>query len=143
MGLNKPLWLQFGLYLGRVLQGDLGRSMITNRPVIEELASTIGPTVELMLACLVWAVPIGITLGTLAARKRGTWIDRLIMAVSVAGVSMPVFFIGLLLIQYVGGAGLLPFHGPRRADLDLRTACATSCCRHSRSASSSSARWRA
>ena len=103
--------MQFALYLGRVLQFDLGRSMISNRPVIEEIASTIGPTVELMLACLVWAVPIGITLGTLAARKRGTWIDRLIMAVSVAGVSMPVFWIGLLLIQYVGGAGLLPFQG--------------------------------
>ena len=111
MGLNEPLWLQFALYLGRVLQFDLGRSMISNRPVIEEIASTIGPTVELMLACLVWAVPTGITLGTLAARKRGTWIDRLIMAVSVAGVSMPVFWIGLLLIQYVGGAGLLPFQG--------------------------------
>ena len=111
LGLNEPLWIQFGRYLGRVLQLDLGRSMISNRPVVDEIALTLWPTVELMLACLLWAVPLGITLGTLAARRRGTLIDRAIMALSVMGVSVPVFWVGLLLIQYVGGAGLLPFQG--------------------------------
>jgi glutathione transport system permease protein len=111
MGLDQPLWVQFARYLGRVLQLDLGRSMISNRPVSEEIALTFWPTVELMLACLVWAVPLGIALGTLAARRRGTTIDRAIMALSVMGVSVPVFWVGLLLIQYVGGAGLLPFQG--------------------------------
>src|SRR5258707_15303310 len=109
MGLDQPLWVQFARYLGRVLQLDLGRSMISNRPVSEEIALTFWPTVELTLACLVWAVPLGIALGTLAARRRGTAIDRAIMALSVMGVSVPVFWVGLLLIQYVGGAGLLPF----------------------------------
>ena len=85
--------------------------MISNRPVVDEIALTFWPTVELMLACLVWAVPLGIALGTLAARRRGTLIDRAIMALSVMGVSVPVFWVGLLLIQYVGGAGLLPFQG--------------------------------
>ncbi|WP_178130555.1 ABC transporter permease [Reyranella sp. CPCC 100927] len=111
LGLDRPLWEQFALYLGRVLQFDLGRSMISNRPVLDELESTLGPTFELMLACLIWAIPVGIALGTQAARRRGQWTDRLIMAFSVAGVSMPIFVVGLLLIQYVGGAGLLPFQG--------------------------------
>jgi ABC-type dipeptide/oligopeptide/nickel transport system permease component len=111
MGLDKPVWLQFVLYIGRVLQLDLGRSMISNRAVSEEIGLTLWPTIELMLACLIWAVPLGILLGTLAARRRGTLIDRFIMALSVMGVSVPVFWVGLLLIQYVGGAGLLPFQG--------------------------------
>lgn len=111
MGLDKPVWLQFALYLGRILQLDLGRSMISNRAVSEEIGLTLWPTIELMLACLVWAVPLGILLGTLAARRRGTLIDRFIMALSVMGVSVPVFWVGLLLIQHIGGAGLLPFQG--------------------------------
>ena len=111
LGLNQPLWVQFGRYLERVFQLDLGRSMISNRAVVDEIALTLWPTIELMLACLIWAVPLGITLGTLAARRRGTVIDRAIMARSVMGVSVPIFWVGLLLIQYVGGAGLLPFQG--------------------------------
>ncbi|MBS0518332.1 MAG: ABC transporter permease [Proteobacteria bacterium] len=111
MGLDKPLYVQFGKYIARVLQLDLGRSMISNRTVSEEIGNTLGPTVELMLACLIWAAPLGIVLGTLAARKRGTLIDRCIMALSVMGVSVPVFWVGLLLIQYIGGSGWLPFQG--------------------------------
>jgi ABC-type dipeptide/oligopeptide/nickel transport system permease component len=111
MGLDKPLYVQFGKYIVRVLQLDLGRSMISNRAVSEEIGDTLWPTVELMLACLIWAAPLGILLGTLAARKRGTLIDRAIMALSVMGVSVPVFWVGLLLIQHVGGAGWLPFQG--------------------------------
>jgi peptide/nickel transport system permease protein/oligopeptide transport system permease protein len=112
MGLDEPVWVQFAIYLGRVLQFDLGRSMISNRPVIEELGGTIGPTLELMAASLAWAIPAGLTLGTLAAVNRGRVLDRAIVALSVAGVSMPVFWFGLLLIQYVGTAlELLPFQG--------------------------------
>ena len=73
---------------------------------------TIGPTVELMLGAMLIAVPSGLALGTLAAVNRGRLTDRIIMACSVAGVSMPVFFIGLILIQYVGFKwALLPFTG--------------------------------
>ena len=111
MGLDQPLWVQFGRYLARILQFDLGRSMISNRAVSEEIALTLGPTIELLVACLIWAAPLGVLLGTLAARRHGSWIDRAIMALSVLGVSVPVFWIGLLLIQHVGGAGLLPFQG--------------------------------
>lgn len=112
MGLNEPLWYQFGLYISRVLQLDLGRSIISNSTVISELANTIGPTVELMIASLIWAVPLGILMGTLAAVRRGQVTDRIIMAFSVAGVSMPIFWFGLMLIQYVGfKMELLPFQG--------------------------------
>ena len=112
LGLDRPIIVQFAGYIGRVAQGDLGRSIISNKMVIEELAYTIGPTVELMVGAMLLAVPIGLLLGTLAAVNRGSILDRIIMAISVAGVSMPVFFIGLLLIQFVGYRwGLLPFTG--------------------------------
>jgi ABC-type dipeptide/oligopeptide/nickel transport system permease component len=112
LGLDQPILLQFLGYIFRVAQGDLGRSIISNKMVSEELANTIGPTVELVVGAMLLAVPIGLLLGTLAAVSRGSILDRLIMAISVAGVSMPVFFIGLLLIQVVGFRwGLLPFTG--------------------------------
>ena len=112
LGLDRSIPIQFFEYILRVLRGDLGRSIISNRMVSEELAMTIGPTVELMLGGMLIAVPSGLALGTLAAVNRGRLSDRVIMACSVAGVSMPVFFIGLILIQYVGFKwGLLPFTG--------------------------------
>ena len=112
LGLDRPVLAQFADYIGRVARGDLGRSIISNKPVSEELTETIVPTVELMLGAMLIAVPIGLLLGTLAAVRRGTAVDRIIMAISVAGVSMPVFFIGLLLIQYVGFKwDMLPFTG--------------------------------
>lgn len=112
MGLDDPFFTQFFNYLGRVLQGDLGRSLISNKTVLSELIAAIGPTMELMFACLVWSIPLGIAMGTLAAVWRGSLIDRAVMAFSVAGVSLPIFFICLILIQYVGVQWrLLPFIG--------------------------------
>jgi len=112
LGLDRPIIVQFVEYIGRVARGDLGRSIISNKAVTEELAETIGPTVELMVGAMLLAVPIGLVTGTLAAVFRGRLVDRAIMAISVAGVSMPVFFIGLLLIQFVGYKwDMLPFTG--------------------------------
>ena len=112
LGLNRPIPVQFGLYLLRLAHGDLGVSIINNIPVSEELGRTIGPTLELMLASLIWSIPLGILMGTLAAVTRGHWPDRLIMAFSVAGVSVPVFFVGMILIWLVGFQwDLLPFTG--------------------------------
>jgi ABC-type dipeptide/oligopeptide/nickel transport system permease component len=112
LGLDEPIWVQFGLYMWRLLHGDLGVSIINNVPVTHELGATIGPTVELMLASLIWSIPTGIFLGTIAAYWRGSLLDRAIMAVSVAGVSVPVFFLGLVLIWFVGFQWqLLPFTG--------------------------------
>src|SRR5262249_39825003 len=92
LGLDRSIVVQFAGYILRVVQGDLGRSIISNKMVSEELANTIGPTIELMVGAMLLAVPLGITLGTLAAVQRGRITDRAIMAISVAGVSMPVFF---------------------------------------------------
>ncbi len=112
LGLDQPLHVQFGLYLWRLAQGDLGVSIINNVPVSQELLATIGPTVELMAASLIWAIPLGIFLGTIAAYWRGALIDRIILAFSVAGGSVPVFFLGLLLIWFLGFQWqLLPFTG--------------------------------
>jgi ABC-type dipeptide/oligopeptide/nickel transport system permease component len=112
MGLDQPAIVQFGRYLARIAHGDLGRSMINNTSVAAELATAMTATAELMLACLAWAVPAGVAMGTVAAVYQRRLIDRAIMAVSVAGVSMPVFFIGLLLMMFLGYRWrLLPFLG--------------------------------
>ncbi|GJD53034.1 Glutathione transport system permease protein GsiC [Methylobacterium crusticola] len=112
LGLDRPLWLQFALYLGRLARGDLGVSIINNMPVLEELGNTIGPTLELMLASLAWSVPLGIGLGTVGACWRGGLLDRAIMMVSVAGVSVPVFLLGLGLVWLLGFTfPVLPFSG--------------------------------
>ncbi len=112
LGLDRPIWEQFALYLWRLAQGDLGVSIINNVPVTQELSSTIGPTLELMFASLIWSIPLGIFLGTIAAYWRGSLLDRVVMAISVAGVSIPVFFLGLVLIWIVGFQWqLLPFTG--------------------------------
>ncbi|MGK7861849.1 ABC transporter permease [Falsiroseomonas sp. E2-1-a4] len=112
LGLDEPLYVQFALYLWRLAQGDLGVSIINNVPVAHELASTIGPTLELMFASLIWSIPLGIAMGTVGAYLRGSLIDRIVMAFSVAGVSVPVFFLGLVLIWFVGFQWQwLPFTG--------------------------------
>jgi len=111
LGLDRPLATQLGRYVWRLAHLDLGRSMISNAPVAEEIAATIGPTAELMFASVIWSIPIAILLGTVAAYRRGRLIDRFVMALSVIGVSLPVFWVGLLLVQYVGGAGWLPYIG--------------------------------
>ncbi len=112
LGLDKPLAVQFGLYLSRLLRGDLGISNINNMPVATELGNTVGPTLELMVASLVWSIPLGIAMGTVSAYRRHSWIDRIIMAVSVAGVSVPVFLLGLGLVWLFGFYWqVLPFTG--------------------------------
>ncbi len=112
LGLDRPLMVQFLGYMGRVFQGDLGRSIISNRSVTEELGLAIPPTVELTFMALLWAIPLGLALGTWAAVKRGKLVDRVVMAFSVTGVSVPVFFLGLMLIRYIGFEWqLLPFVG--------------------------------
>ena len=85
LGLDRSIPVQFFEYILRVLRGDLGRSIISNRMVSEELAMTIGPTVELMLGAMLIAVPSGIALGTLAAVNRGRLADRVIMAMLSGG----------------------------------------------------------
>ncbi|MGD1879467.1 MAG: ABC transporter permease [Kiloniellaceae bacterium] len=111
LGLDQPLVWQFWIYLQRVAVGDFGRSVINNAPVAGELLRAAGPTLELMLASMAWAVPSGLLLGAFAATRRGGVIDRLVMAISVAGVSVPVFWVGLLMIQFAAATRLFPLQG--------------------------------
>jgi dipeptide transport system permease protein len=98
LGLDQPLWQQYLSYVGDVLQGDLGTSLITNRPVAEEFFELFPATAELAICAILFAVILGIPAGIIAAVKRGTWIDQGIMSISLAGYSMPIFWWGLLLI---------------------------------------------
>lgn len=112
MHLDQPLPVQFADYMSRLLHGDMGRSLLSNRPVAEELGAALGPTLELMAAALLWAVPLGLLLGAVAAVARGTPLDRAVMLVSVAGLSLPTFAAGMVLIQvFAFTLGWFPIQG--------------------------------
>lgn len=98
LGLDRSLPVQFGIWLGQVLQGDLGYSYFLNKPVAELITQRLEPTASLALGTIVLAVLIAVPLGTLAAWRMGGWIDRALSAVSVAGFSIPVFVTGYVLI---------------------------------------------
>lgn len=100
-GFDKPILVQYGLYLGRLLHGDLGRSIVTREPVITEFATLFPATVELALCAMLFAVVIGLPAGILAAVKRNSVFDHGVMGASLAGYSMPIFWWGLLLILLV------------------------------------------
>lgn len=100
MGLNDPLPVQYFNFITGVLRGDLGDSIRFRSPVNEIVLERFPYTLRLSLAGMVFALLIGLTLGTLAAIWRNTWLDTLSMAISFVGVSMPIFWLGLLLILF-------------------------------------------
>ena len=98
MGLDQPLWVQYGNFLGSLLRLNLGTSAHTNAPVIEEIGSRLPYTIELAVVALVLAVTVGVLAGVSAAIRRNTMLDLLISSFSVFGVSMPVYWLGLMMI---------------------------------------------
>ncbi|PJI86308.1 peptide/nickel transport system permease protein [Yoonia maricola] len=98
MGLDKPLVQQFFIYVGNLLQGDLGQSLSSGRSVAADLAKRLPASLELTLSALILAIVIAVPLGVLAATRPGTWVDHLCRVVVTAGVSLPTFFTGILLI---------------------------------------------
>jgi peptide/nickel transport system permease protein len=98
LGLDESIAVQYGIWMGRVLQGDLGYSFYLSKPVTELIAQRVEPTLALALGTIVLAVLVAVPLGTLAAWRLGGWLDRLLSGFSVAGFSVPVFVIGYLLI---------------------------------------------
>ena len=96
--LDDPIVVQYARFLGRAVVGDFGRSIFSRRPVIEEIAEQLPSTLELAGTALVIAVAVGLTLGVLAAVWHDSWIDRGAMLIALGGVSMPSFWLGLLLI---------------------------------------------
>lgn len=97
-GLDQPLLTQYGIYIGKVLHGDLGKSIITQTPVAQEFLSLFPATVELALCAMIFALLLGIPAGVMAAVKRNSWLDHGLMGASLTGYSMPIFWWGLLLI---------------------------------------------
>ena len=97
-GLDGPLWERYLDYMSGVLQGDFGESFRTDRPVTDSIGEALWPTIQLTIAGLFVAVVLGISLGIIAAIFYNTWIDTLAMVVALLGVSMPVFYLGLLLL---------------------------------------------
>ena len=112
MGLDRPLPVQYALYLRNLLRGDLGVSIMTRRSVVEDLGKFLPPTVELTLVSLLLSVTVGGALGVLAAVRRGGPIDVLATAGPVAQLSVPVFVMGLLLLLvFYRWLGWLPYGG--------------------------------
>src|SRR5215475_6255724 len=97
-GLDRPILVQYGIYIGRVLHGDLGKSMITQEPVLSEFLALFPATVELATCAILFALIVGIPAGMIAAVRRNSIFDHGVMGISLTGYSMPIFWWGLLLI---------------------------------------------
>jgi peptide/nickel transport system permease protein len=98
LGLEEPFLVRFGGWVWGLLHGDLGVSIFTNLPVTQLIGQRVEPTLSLTLCTLVIAVLVAVPLGVVAAARAGTWVDRAVMAFSVAGFSVPVFVIAYVLI---------------------------------------------
>jgi dipeptide transport system permease protein len=98
MGLDRPLSVQFLDYAGQVLRGDLGVSLVTHRPVLSEFLTLFPATLELAFCAMIFATILGLSAGILAAVRRGSIFDHVVMGASLTGYSMPIFWWGLLLI---------------------------------------------
>ncbi len=111
-GFDKPLLEQYWIYISGVVQGDLGDSIVTRQPVLNEFFTLFPATVELSLCAMLFAVFIGLPVGILAAVKRGSVFDHTVMGAALTGYSMPIFWWGLLLIiLFSGMLGWTPVSG--------------------------------
>lgn len=112
LGLDRPIWEQFVTWIGQLAQGDLGRSVLSKQPVTAMIGQSLEPTISLALTTLLFAIVVAVPLGIVAAWKQGGWLDRGIMAVAVAGFSVPVFVLGYILIYiFAMRLDLLPVQG--------------------------------
>jgi peptide/nickel transport system permease protein len=112
LGLDRPFLTQVGIWVGQVARGDLGTSIFSGLPVSTLIAQRLGATVSLTLLAMLVSVGVGVPLGVIAAWKQGSWVDRVVMIFAVSGFSMPVFWLGFVLV-YVFAISLawLPVQG--------------------------------
>ena len=116
MGLNKPLWLQFGGYLVKASTGDFGTSVLTRNPVWQDIRKTFPATLELATCGILIGVGLGVPLGVWAAVRRGRWVDQLVRVLGLVGYSVPVFWLGLMgLVLFYAKLGWVA--GPGRIDV--------------------------
>ncbi|MEO3428173.1 ABC transporter permease subunit [Pelagibius sp. CAU 1746] len=98
LGFDKPIWQQYLLYVADIFQGDLGKSLVTKQPVLQEFFTLFPATLELSFCAIIFATVIGLPAGIIAAVKRGSWFDHTLMGVALTGYSMPIFWWALILI---------------------------------------------
>ena len=111
-GLDRPLPVQYLSWLGNVLTGDLGRSIATGRPVLEEILRSLGNTVLLSLLAVLIAFPVALALGAIAGYRAGSWLDRMVTGTAILGVSVPNYWLGIVLvILFSVEAQILPASG--------------------------------
>ncbi|MBY6163816.1 ABC transporter permease [Mameliella alba] len=116
LGLDRPLLVQFGIYVRDVLTGDLGVSLTTGRPVVEDLARFFPATVEMATAGILIGVLLGVPMGVIAAARAGSWLDQVIRVLGLLGYSVPAFWMGLVgLAVFYAGLGWVA--GPGRIDI--------------------------
>jgi peptide/nickel transport system permease protein len=109
LGLDRPLPVQYAIFLGKVVRGDLGQSFATKRNVLDMIRANAPATVQLAVSGMGVAILLGVLMGVAAAIRRDTWLDASVMAVSVLGLSMPSFWLGIMLTLIISfKLGLLP-----------------------------------
>jgi dipeptide transport system permease protein len=112
LGYDRPLYVQYFDFLSSAVSGDLGHSIVTKRPVVEEFLTLFPATFELTFIAMLFGIVFGIPAGIIAAARRGTWIDQTLMGTALVGYSMPIFWWGLLLIiLFSGMLGWTPVSG--------------------------------
>jgi peptide/nickel transport system permease protein len=112
LGLNKPLLVQYALYMGKIAQGDFGNSLRTNQPVLVEIRNRMGATLELTTLAIIIVIVVGVPLGVLSAVRQNSWIDNLARAGAVGGVAIPAFMLAMILqIIFYGQLNWLPIQG--------------------------------
>ena len=119
-GLDEPVYVQYWKYLERTVKFDFGVSTASRRPVTEELGRRFPATIELALAAMLFSIVVGIPLGFIAAKRYGTWLDHTSLLASLIGISIPIFFLAIIL-KYVFAVrlGLLPTVGRISVLIDL------------------------
>jgi peptide/nickel transport system permease protein len=116
LGLDQPLWRQFGIYVAQVARGDLGNSVLTARPVLEDIRRVFPATLELATAGVLIGIVLGVPMGVVAATREGRWPDQLVRVVSLLGYSVPIFWLGLMaLLVFYASLGWTA--GPGRLDV--------------------------
>ncbi|QIL80739.1 ABC transporter permease [Diaphorobacter sp. HDW4A] len=112
LGLDEPIYMQFLHWIGQLLQGDFGTSLLSGTPVVEMIGQRMGPSIALCISTIIVAIVVAIPLGVLAAWRQGKLLDRMVMAASVLGFSIPVFVTGyVLILAFSLGLGWFPVQG--------------------------------